>query len=440
MWSFPLLSFDDLVACLEELGITLTIDDLKKPQPELMKQLYASFVEAIFAAGDDVVQPKFTGLQAIEFPELHEDSIPEFTFVHNLNRLMRAVGVKDFSYFQDVMRPEPKRTQRCLSAIINFARFREDRLAKYHELNAETEQLIDDRMQLELETQAQLEKLRDTRAQVESEQPIIASLVEENASLEAEIHKYNQQQALIKGDIEALKTQIKELQARIQDQKFVLVKAKKESQKLQSMIVQSPERVKRQISMMEESLENERGLVNDAKAKLVELGERYNSLCKIEKDVAKFAQAISDNGALVQKIKENKRATKAARVEVASAEQRIRELETRRAHHQRQIKATEEKTTQLSAEHEEKMAQAQRSLEEAKLNRANTERELRTLAQKIDLAKLRTVTLKSQIEEMNLKHSNEVAALEKSFEELEAAMSQFHANLEASLTPVLAVQ
>ena len=52
-------------------------------------------------------------------------------------KLMSAVGMKDFS-MQDVMAPTSKRFRRALSAIINFAKFREEQLVGYTALTEQT--------------------------------------------------------------------------------------------------------------------------------------------------------------------------------------------------------------------------------------------------------------------------------------------------------------
>ena len=46
---------------------------------------------------------------------------------------MRASGVPDFC-MRDVFKPEAQRLQRMLSAVINFAKFREEKVANYDEL------------------------------------------------------------------------------------------------------------------------------------------------------------------------------------------------------------------------------------------------------------------------------------------------------------------
>ena len=42
-------------------------------------------------------QPIFAAIDVLEYPELHDESIPFFTFFRQLNKLFTAAGVKDFA-------------------------------------------------------------------------------------------------------------------------------------------------------------------------------------------------------------------------------------------------------------------------------------------------------------------------------------------------------
>jgi hypothetical protein len=50
---------------------------------------------------------------------------------------------------QDIYKPDPSRLRRHLSGIINFAKFREERLGHYTELQEECEVLLEESQQLE---------------------------------------------------------------------------------------------------------------------------------------------------------------------------------------------------------------------------------------------------------------------------------------------------
>ncbi len=54
-----------------------------------------------------------------------------------------------YSRGQDICKPDPARLRRNLSAIINFAKFREEKLAPYAEAQEEADALLDEAARLE---------------------------------------------------------------------------------------------------------------------------------------------------------------------------------------------------------------------------------------------------------------------------------------------------
>ena len=47
---------------------------------------------------EELTQPVFTAMDAFEYPELHDESVPSYNFFRQLAKLMQACGVKDFSW------------------------------------------------------------------------------------------------------------------------------------------------------------------------------------------------------------------------------------------------------------------------------------------------------------------------------------------------------
>lgn len=76
--------------------------------------------------------------------------------------MMLACGFPDFS-IRDVIHPDAKRLRKMLSALINFAKFRSERLGAFASLTRHTEDLVEQRSKAEVENeqlQRQLEELR----------------------------------------------------------------------------------------------------------------------------------------------------------------------------------------------------------------------------------------------------------------------------------------
>ena len=49
------------------------------------------------APREELQQPVFAAIDTLEFPELHDESIPFMAFLKSLSKLLLAAGVKDFS-------------------------------------------------------------------------------------------------------------------------------------------------------------------------------------------------------------------------------------------------------------------------------------------------------------------------------------------------------
>ncbi len=154
-FSFPILSDAELLPCLKDMELPLNATGLAKPTPELVRPVYESVVTtlvgvtrsasapaphwvlcygvqiagmlvtlrlpqgslrgsaALFSSRapllhtattlrlghcrEELQQPVFTAIDALEYPELHDESIPFMAFLKQLTKLMSAAGVRDFT-------------------------------------------------------------------------------------------------------------------------------------------------------------------------------------------------------------------------------------------------------------------------------------------------------------------------------------------------------
>ena len=81
-YSFPLLPMREIKDTLAELKIVVTEEELKEPAGWKIKGIYEQLIELLLAQWrEDMVQPAFAGMDELEFPELHEDSVPMMAFL-----------------------------------------------------------------------------------------------------------------------------------------------------------------------------------------------------------------------------------------------------------------------------------------------------------------------------------------------------------------------
>jgi hypothetical protein len=81
-FSFPILTHEEIVHCLSELGLHVEEDELVKGKPEAVRNIYELLLfDCLGLTKEELYSPKLTGLDAIQHEELHEESIPTLHFV-----------------------------------------------------------------------------------------------------------------------------------------------------------------------------------------------------------------------------------------------------------------------------------------------------------------------------------------------------------------------
>ncbi len=139
---------------------------------------------------EDMAQPQFAGLSALNFAELQEESIPELAFFRACSKMMEVSCVFDFSV-NDLLHPTRQRLRRHLSAIINFCKFREERMMLYTQLAAQKEQCAMQASSLQAE-QVELEKeLAALKEQTAEEAKLTEEQENECSQVEEEIATCN---------------------------------------------------------------------------------------------------------------------------------------------------------------------------------------------------------------------------------------------------------
>jgi kinetochore protein Nuf2 len=151
---FPNLKNSDIVLCMQELGVPFSEDDIQKPTPQRMQMVYEAFADIIMGYTRDTFDANVRACAGevdnfVYFPpcNLLSDLLGNLSRLSRsnglsqaivLNRLrarradnrvllMTQVGIPDFS-IRDLIKPDAQKVKKILSAVINFAKFREEQL------------------------------------------------------------------------------------------------------------------------------------------------------------------------------------------------------------------------------------------------------------------------------------------------------------------------
>ena len=132
-----MLSERELCGCLAELNLDKSKVEqcISKPDSETVQLIYEHLLSLLTGIDkQSLTTPVFAAMEdaQMEFPELHDESIPAVNLFIQVSKLLRTSGVRDFS-MRDLAKPDPVRLRKHLSAVINFAKFREEKPAEWEE-------------------------------------------------------------------------------------------------------------------------------------------------------------------------------------------------------------------------------------------------------------------------------------------------------------------
>mmetsp|Transcript_67091 Transcript_67091/g.98159 ORF Transcript_67091/g.98159 Transcript_67091/m.98159 type:complete len:441 (-) Transcript_67091:272-1594(-) len=362
-YSFPTLENREILECMSELGCTISEEQLTKPSPDHIMRVMEQLLDLFMGfSADDNAQIKFSGMDVFDHPEIHEFSVGQLAFHRSIIKLMRASGVFDFE-LRDISFPQYARLRKLFSAVINFAKFREEKVATFEQFVESTEALQNKKTEVDMRFEQLNVQLSQLRAQRKQEEPIIHELHVENEKMEEQIRGLNQQQSMLKTKIHDMKQIRQEASDKRDHDQFAILNLRAEISKLQNLVVRSPERVKKEIAEMSNTYETDNEILRDMDDKLQTLRTKVDGLNKTEKDVSKLIKQLKDVEEHMGKLKVASKEVKRLQGSVQESDDEIRDLSAQEASLQRQLHNASARAAELEARQRLKREAADREME-----------------------------------------------------------------------------
>ena len=469
-YSFPILSQSEILACLNELEMEVEEAQLAKPNYDFVKALYENLVVLLvsFAAlpapephpptlprrpwhrvfrklnvarsrplthhaaqvgvtREEMQQPIFSAIDCLQFPELHDSSIPNIVFSKNLGKLMTASGLQDFSLVKDLYKPESARLRRNLSAIINFAKFREEKLSLFTELQDQSDALGAKLASLREEHKRLSEEEAAHREARDAEKEDTLALEKETIELEAGLRALNKEQAVLQSEIRSSKAASKEISERVQEEKEKLSEETKRKEELKSRIVlDSPGKMQKALKEIEDNIENERKCISDVEARARDASRKLETLCRSEKDLVKLTKIMEECEKDIEKYKETSRRVKEANSQVINNENELISLGAQEQHLRRQQTMLSERFGRLQQQFQLKLEATSSSVENQQRNKENAQAEHMTAQQKLMNNEAICKTYQDKIAELKSGHAQEIHALNEKYNQLCGQVQEYH--------------
>lgn len=421
---FPLLKNADILQCMSELGIELTKIELTEPQrhKEKLRKIFWQLLDICCGATEEDLykqqeKQQSTTKDIVAFPEIHED-FTDMMFFNELRQCMHTCGIYDFSW-RDLHLPVSKRFRCQLSAVINMAKFREEQLKVYAELNEPRAQCL---MTLE-EIHKEHEQLSKQLDLVQQESSVkieeIDFVVRECQDLESEIAVSNKAQAAKREEAAALKREANNSKDELASATWAWQEAQADEDRLMGQVVSSPDRRTQELFQKKERLEKEK---QETRRMQDEIQQNKTKLVRLQQTIKNLPGTMS----LQQQVLEEAEKYEMAMGQVHETEKEVEanngkteEITNKTEEADRGLMRAEEKLNHSRKQGKLKMDAAHDRLDISKEQLLLVEKERREGTARVDAGEAEVRALEAQMKTEQVKTDQEIAELIAEYKETE---------------------
>lgn len=346
--TFPLLKISTIIKCINEMHIPIAEEDITKPSSARIMTIYDSITDILMGCTrQQFEQPSFAVMQILEQPDLHQESLSLMAYYRQLRKFMLDIGIDDFS-MRDLLKPEPRRVRRCFSAVINFAKFREEKMMLFETCTRKAEEALVTREQLELNNHSLNEKLNAIKTLREQQEPEVQRLREQNAALTNTLREAKRQQTNLKEESDNLKQTKEELQTSVDQAEKSITQLRQEIQRIRSRIVKNPDQLKQSIADTASTLQGEKASITATAKRLHDLESRLSMMEVVEQGLVgclKLMQDCCDERAVLAQAQGKATAGKDA---IDLSQKTIRDIEVQLQQLKRRVASSHERITKLT--------------------------------------------------------------------------------------------
>ncbi|KAF9434052.1 kinetochore-associated Ndc80 complex subunit nuf2 [Entomortierella beljakovae] len=422
-YHFPLLKPQAIVSCLADIQISWTEEELTRPTPQKMMIVYETFLDmATESARDDCVLEEIQDMSITNYPEFVVDACRFYIFLNQLTTMMYDVGIHDFSS-RDLSKPEAERVRRVLSAVINYAKFKEDRQGPIYDSLRPSDQVIGTIGDLDREHRQLSEDIEVCRQRRQAQEPKVEENkgINQGLAMEMEVLKKREaQSAQQKDDVsrerQTLNEQNKELNAAIE-------KANKDLDILRLQQIHVPDSLEPDLIQLPESIVSLQAQ-SEQHRRLVQ--SRYSAVERIEsvpREMATILEMMNDTLQMLDNLQRDTQQANSVKSQIERQRLEVSTLDTKLMQNERQTTGIEGKIKTLNV-----TQQPRRIKQEAELS----EQDKVTLEVETKLLESRRV-----LEEKRRRHAEILQKEEKFSQDATAALEKLKHQFECYTTEVL---
>ncbi|OZJ06650.1 hypothetical protein BZG36_00276 [Bifiguratus adelaidae] len=353
-YPFPTCKADEILRCMYDLQIPFSEEDLNKPSAERILRIYASI--AAFFTGvspTELEEQSRQVLADLEYPETQRESVLQMAVHRQMVKLMVAAGMDDFS-LRDLIKPDARRVKIVLSGVINFAKFREERMGIMEQFTHQMEDNLEQLSNVEEEygrLKAQIQELRNQR---EIEIPQIQDAEKRNEQRTLELKKLKSDQEQLVAKYENAKARKEDLRRQLDSKSTTKKSLLDEIARLQSRVVQNPEELQKLVAETQIALQAEKQSLEAEEKKAREVNKRLGNFELVEQDVLGLHRMVDEALTSLQNYETEDKRNRRLQEDIDQQRRKLKELDVKDQQIKRRYNNVQDKVARQSQQQDVK--------------------------------------------------------------------------------------
>jgi kinetochore protein Nuf2 len=331
---------------------------------------------------------------------------------------------------EDFVSPKPKKLQLLLSALINFVKFREDKMEGFQVFTNQASVLLEQRVALETkegEMQARRAQKAEQAANVEAQ---LASVTAEGDIARAAVNQLSVTQHQLRTEIKEEKDASHAIAEKLSAVMAQVAAAQAELAKVNSQIVHEPEKLKATLKDMTNQMQQGRALTQVQTHKLKSLQNTLGQYSRVEEKVSSRVELINSAAAAATNVHKLRKSIADQAAQSAAISASMSELDSQEETLKENYNQAQDKLLALQAQFEGRRIKAAAALEQVESEKEALERELQSQRQTQAAADALVQQKRQMLQLSQQKHAAQMVQMSEKCEKLRDAAGSYHAHLE----------
>ncbi|KAG7821226.1 hypothetical protein KL928_001310 [Ogataea angusta] len=370
-YKFPILETRELVSLFDTMDFNVSEEMLTKPTPSFMKSLIEQIMDKFLYVSPHSLKQRIQQMENNEDDDQEglQNSLSVVASQRIMYKFLCDCGVEDFS-IRDMAKPEPSRIRIILSALINYARFREERMGDCEQLLVSSENTLSQYKHALKINNSLKSAYEDLTNKILRQGYNEDEIMTKNQQLQNELKALTETQQQLAAARAEYKTQKFGLIRELENQNSLLLECEKELERLTPYIRESPESVKEVIDSLKDSLANEQKHLTELEQRSKNISISIDSFQQLTHEFRNYHRVLEEIQTEFSKQEKSTESIQNMQDEIQRMEVELNDKSRQINHLKKQLNSQKEKLATFKENTRQKLLQLEDKSKELREERA----------------------------------------------------------------------